>query len=119
MSSRDLEVAVGRFHLDNLRLPKDADELAMLSERAAKNMRRGAISQTALPARKEVNPKAIPERIGEPSLIKHVVYILKENRTYDQVFGALEQGRGCENLCIFGKGEIATRETLYDQYCLL
>ena len=35
-------------------------------------------------------PRAVPERIGEPSLIKHVVYIIKENRTYDQVFGDVE-----------------------------
>jgi hypothetical protein len=34
-------------------------------------------------------PRAIPERIGEPSLIKHVVYVIKENRTYDQVLGMI------------------------------
>ncbi len=31
--------------------------------------------------------RPVPERIGEPSVFKHVVYIIKENRTYDQVLG--------------------------------
>jgi hypothetical protein len=35
--------------------------------------------------RKGVEPKPVPERIGEPSVFKHVVYIIKENKTYDQV----------------------------------
>ena len=101
------------------KLPKDADELAKLSERAAKNMRRSAIAQAALPARKGVAPKAIPERIGEPSLIKHVVYILKENRTYDQVFGSLEQGRGYKDLCIFGKEITPNQHKLVNEFVLL
>ena len=83
-------------------LPDD-DQLARLSERAAKNMRSGAIAQAALPARPDQPPRAIPQRIGEPSRIKHVVYVIKENRTYDQVFGALPQGAGHADLCIFGE----------------
>ena len=35
---------------------------------------------------------AIPTKVGEPSPIKYVVYIIKENRTYDQVFGDLAEG---------------------------
>ena len=101
------------------KLPKDADELAKLSERAAKNMRRGAIAQAALPARQDMAPRAIPERIGEPSLIKHVVYILKENRTYDQVFGALEQGRGYKDLCIFGKEITPNQHKIVNEFVLL
>jgi Uncharacterized conserved protein len=43
-------------------------------------------------ARNHVNPVAMPERIGEPSTIKHVFYIIKENRTYDQVLGDIGKG---------------------------
>ena len=57
-------------------------------------MRAERIKQSLQPPRPNQPPRAIPERIGEPSLIKHVVYVIKENRTYDQVFGALERGRG-------------------------
>ncbi len=102
-----------------VKLPKEAEQLAMLSERAAKNMRRVAIAEAALPARPDVAPKAIPERIGEPSLIKHVVYILKENRTYDQVFGALEQGRGHTDLCIFGKEITPNQHKMVSEFVLL
>ena len=41
-----------------------------------------------------VKPEPVPERIGEPSVFKHVVYIIKENRTYDQVLGDMKQGDG-------------------------
>ena len=46
------------------------------------------------PPRKDATPRPLPERHGEPSLIKHVLYIIKENRTYDQVFGDIERGEG-------------------------
>lgn len=52
--------------------------------------------------RKNIAPKPMPERIGEPSVFKHVVYIIKENRTYDQVLGDMIEGKGMESLTIFG-----------------
>ncbi|MEY2788742.1 MAG: hypothetical protein RLZZ34_1885, partial [Verrucomicrobiota bacterium] len=56
-----------------------------------------------LPARSGVKPRPVPERIGEPSVFKHVIYIIKENRTYDQVFGDEPRGNGRADLCIFGE----------------
>ncbi len=100
-------------------LPDNEEQLAKLSERVAKNIRRPAIAATALPPRPGVSPKAIPERIGEPSLIKHVVYIIKENRTYDQVFGALPQGRGKPELCIFGAEITPNQHKLVKEFVLL
>ncbi|MFX8907005.1 hypothetical protein ABTM87_19435, partial [Acinetobacter baumannii] len=44
----------------------------------------------------------IPRRVGDPSPIKHVFYIIKENRTYDQVLGDVKGGNGDTNLVIFG-----------------
>lgn len=43
----------------------------------------------------------IPAKPGAPSPIKHCFYIIKENRTYDQVFGDLKEGNGDPNLCLF------------------
>jgi YVTN family beta-propeller protein len=60
------------------------------------------VALTNLPARQGIAPRPIPERIGEPSVFKHVVYIIKENKTYDQVFGDLPQGRGMKQLCVYG-----------------
>jgi len=45
----------------------------------------------------------IPTIVGQPSPIKHVLYIIKENRTYDQVFGDLGIGDGDPNLTLFGR----------------
>src|SRR5207247_925995 len=42
----------------------------------------------------------IPSQLGGPSPIRYVVYIVKENRTYDQVFGDLREGNGEPNLCL-------------------
>ena len=99
-------------------VPK-TEELPLLSERVAKNIRRSAIAQAALPARMGQLPRAIPERIGEPSLIKHVVYVIKENRTYDQVFGALTQGNGRPELCIFGEEITPNQHKMVREFVLL
>lgn len=46
-------------------------------------------------------PAAIPKHIGEPSLIKHVFLIIKENRTYDQMLGDVAWGNGAKELALF------------------
>lgn len=60
------------------------------------------IDEYQLPARSNVIPVPVPARLGEPSVFKHVVYIIKENKTYDQVYGDMPTGRGDSSLCIFG-----------------
>ena len=45
----------------------------------------------------------VPAQVGGPSPIKHVFYVIRENRTYDQVFGDLERGNGDPELAIFGE----------------
>jgi YVTN family beta-propeller protein len=47
-------------------------------------------------------PLAIPERIGDPSKIKHVFLIIRENRTYDQILGDVASGNGDASLAVFG-----------------
>ena len=42
-----------------------------------------------------------PERVGEPGVFKHVIYIIKENRTYDQVLGDVKEGNGDPSACAF------------------
>ncbi|MCW3117490.1 MAG: phosphoesterase, partial [Chitinophagaceae bacterium] len=77
------------------------------------------IALTNAPARKNVSAKALPERIGEPSLFKHVIYIIKENKTYDQVFGDIIQGRGDKNLCIYGEKITPNQHRLALDFSLL
>jgi YVTN family beta-propeller protein len=66
-----------------------------------------------------VRPRPVPERTGEPSVFKHVVYIIKENRTYDQVYGDLPQGRGMPSLCIYGDSVTPNQHKLARTYSLL
>lgn len=68
--------------------------------------------------RDNVKAVPVPERIGEPSLIKHVVYIIKENRTYDQVLGDMELGNGDPGLCIFGKEITPNTHKLAEEFVL-
>jgi YVTN family beta-propeller protein len=64
-------------------------------------------------------PKPVPERIGEPSVFKHVVYIIKENRTYDQILGDMKQGDGDPGLCTFGTEITPNTHKLSEEFMLL
>jgi hypothetical protein len=69
--------------------------------------------------REGVEPKTVPDRIGEPSVFKHVVYIIKENRTYDQVLGDMKQGDGDAGLCIYGAEITPNTHKLAEDFILL
>lgn len=69
--------------------------------------------------RKNIAPKPVPERIGEPSVFKHVLYIIKENRTYDQVLGDMPQGDGRADLCLFGNEVTPNEHQLAKDFSLL
>ncbi|MDR2234194.1 MAG: hypothetical protein LBE56_13865 [Tannerella sp.] len=69
--------------------------------------------------RKGVAPRPVPERIGEPSVFKHVIYIIKENRTYDQVLGDMKEGDGREDLCVFGETVTPNQHQLARDFLLL
>ena len=52
----------------------------------------------------KAKPIVIPDKIGSPSLIKHVFLIVRENRTYDQILGDVTAGNGDPSLAVFGDG---------------
>ncbi|HTY85575.1 MAG TPA: bifunctional YncE family protein/alkaline phosphatase family protein [Silvibacterium sp.] len=58
--------------------------------------------QSAAGGNPHAKPVAIPSKIGDPSLIKHVFLIIRENRTYDQVLGDVTAGNGDPTLAVFG-----------------
>lgn len=62
---------------------------------------------------------AVPTRVGDPSPIKHVIYIIKENRTYDQVFGDMPEGNGDPSLTMFGEKVTPNHHKLARQFVLL
>ncbi len=69
--------------------------------------------------RKKIAPRPVPERIGEPSVFKHVLYIIKENRTYDQVLGDMKEGDGMASLCIFGDSITPNQHSIAREYLLM
>ena len=61
----------------------------------------------------------IPSWPGGPTPIKHVLYIIKENRTYDQVFGDIEKGNGDPRLTLFGREVTPNHHALAEEFVLL
>lgn len=61
----------------------------------------------------------VPRRRGEVSPIKYVFYIIKENRTYDQVFGDIATGNGDSSLCLFPERITPNQHALAKEFVLL
>lgn len=61
----------------------------------------------------------IPMKVGDPSPIKHVFYIIKENRTYDQVLGDIPEGNGDTSLVLFGERITPNQHKLVRDFVLL
>ena len=61
----------------------------------------------------------IPKKVGDASPIKYVFYIIKENRTYDQVFGDIKEGNGDSTLTLFGEKYTPNQHKLAREYVLL
>ncbi|HXE54165.1 MAG TPA: hypothetical protein VN541_14175, partial [Tepidisphaeraceae bacterium] len=67
----------------------------------------------------------VPDHVGQPCPIKHVLYIIKENRTYDQVFGDMKNakgdpiGNGDPHLTMYGESVTPNQHRLARQYVLL
>lgn len=65
----------------------------------------------------EGNP--VPRKLGETSPIKHVFYIIKENRTYDQVLSDIPKGNGDSSLCLFGRSVTPNQHAFAEDFVLL
>ena len=65
------------------------------------------------------NASVVPRTVGVGSPIRHVIYIIKENRTYDQVFGDMSQGNGDPRLAIFGREITPNHHAIAEQFVLL
>jgi hypothetical protein len=61
----------------------------------------------------------IPRKVGEESPIKYVFYVIKENRTYDQVLGDMREGNGDPSLCLFGEKITPNHHALAREFVLL
>jgi YVTN family beta-propeller protein len=61
----------------------------------------------------------IPKKVGDPSPIKYVFYVIKENRTYDQVLGDVKAGNGDSSICLFPEKITPNQHALVKEFVLL
>ncbi len=101
-----------------VKIPGHNDLKAYTKRVEASNMQ-FRLDLTAKLPRENIKPVPVPERVGEPSSIKHVLYVIKENRTYDQVLGDMKKGDGDSSLTVYGKKITPNTHQLSDQYILL
>lgn len=101
-NSHDHRGSVQRVSLQQIR---DAEQLARWTQQALTNSRIPVVLANRPLGETErdenVQPRPIPRRTGDPSVFRHVIYVIKENRTFDQVFGDFAEARSDESLCTF------------------
>ncbi|OAT82341.1 bifunctional YncE family protein/alkaline phosphatase family protein [Desulfotomaculum copahuensis] len=95
----------------------DAGKLARYTRQVVEN--NGFNEQEKVRLEGAQKERVIPRRVGDPSPIKHVIYVVKENRTYDQVFGSLGKGNGDPGLNLFGDGSAPNQRQLARQFVTL
>ncbi len=98
--------------------PQAWKDLPDLTKRVAQNNLWNRGNQDSRP-RGNVAPVPVPERVGEPSVFKHVVYIIKENHTYDDDLGDMKEGNGDASLCLFGENVTPNTHALAREFVLL
>ena len=100
----------------------DAARMAAYTEQVRRNSPYRPEAFQAAPLK---GSSVIPDRVGAPCAIKYVLYIIKENRTYDQVFGAFKDahgkpaGNGDPNLVMYGEDITPNQHRLAREYVLL
>ena len=104
--------------LSRIKIP-DSVDLARLTDRVRADGRVPEALAALELARPDHAALPVPQRAGEPSLIHHVIYIIKENRTYDQVFGDIGRGNSDPRLCIYGGDVTPNQHALANQFALL
>jgi YVTN family beta-propeller protein len=98
-------------------LPDDQQLAKYTAEVNANNRLAYSLSGLDKP-RPDAKPVPVPQRHGEPSVFKHVIYVIKENRGYDQLFGDIKEGNGDPKLVIFGEEITPNQHALARQFTL-
>ncbi len=98
-------------------VPLPSDE--QLAKYTAAVYRNCPYADTLLTSAPSARATAIPTKVGVASPIKHVIYIIKENRTYDQIFGDIAKGNGDPKLCMFPENVTPNHHKLANEFVLL
>ncbi len=100
-------------------LPKGAPMQAQMAAWTAEVYRRTPLREGAAVAAVAPPDNPIPATVSQAGPIQYVIYIIKENRTYDQVFGDMPQGNGDANLCLFPERVTPNHHKLAREFVLL
>jgi YVTN family beta-propeller protein len=95
----------------------DEKQLADYSQAVYHNTPYHKENELSVAGVEEGNP--VPHQIGQASPVKHVFYIIKENRTYDQVLGDVTGGNGDTSLVLFGEHITPNQHALVKEFVLL
>ena len=114
---REVQYIAGLFKGTLSIIPEPgAAALAVFQKAVYKNVPYNKQEETSAPG-SAGNP--IPTRVGDTSPIKYVFYIIKENRTYDQVLGDMPEGNGDTSLVLFGQKVTPNEHELSREFVLL
>jgi YVTN family beta-propeller protein len=96
----------------------DQEKLAGYTVRVGENMRLPLLNKEMHLKNVTDRVVPVPHRPGEVSVFKHVIYIIKENRTYDQVLGDMPRGNGEPKFCQFGREVTPNHHALAEEFVL-
>ncbi len=100
-------------------LPGREAFLTQLETYTAQAYRCSPLRQDNAPTGKRPENNPIPGRHGDASPIKHCIYVVKENRTYDQILGDMKEGNGDASLCLFPERITPNHHKLAREFVLL
>ncbi len=118
ISRTDTTEYIGRMFKGSLTMIDEPDErtLKVYTEAVYKNTPYSRELEKQYSG-EEGNP--IPQKVGDPSPIRYVFYVIKENRTYDQVLGDMPEGNGDPELCLFPEEVTPNQHALARSFVLL
>jgi YVTN family beta-propeller protein len=108
---------LGRGTISILETP-DEKTLANYTAQVVKNNGFDETRQAMVRGSSSTKAQPIPRRVGDLSVFKHVIYVIKENRTYDQILGDLKQGDGDSSLALYGQDVTPNQHALALEYGL-
>jgi YVTN family beta-propeller protein len=116
-----VEYIAGLFHgtLSVIDLPKRSEWEQLLEKHTATVYRCSPATRDNTPIGKRPVNSPIPGELGGASPIQHCIYVIKENRTYDQVFGDMKEGKGDASLCLFPEKITPNHHKLAREFVLL
>ena len=97
----------------------DNNELVSMTETVKENNSFSRMMKQIAQENNQNDQVPVPQFPGQKSHFKHVIYIIKENRTYDQVFGDLPQGNGDTSLVHFGREVTPNHHALAEESVLM